>query len=114
MVAILLVALVRLVTSLQGLQAKASIQAVTFLSRPWVGRGQEGQEQEDVTWSVLNGGGWRKTHHIMRGRVGAELLESSTMKNAPCASCHIPLKQTREESRPMRKANLIMWPLVVI
>ena len=44
--------------------------------------------KEDVTWSVLHGGGWSKTHRITRGRVGAELAPSSTMKNAPC---HIPL-----------------------
>ena len=44
--------------------------------------------KEDVTWSVLHGGGgWSKTHRITHGRVGAELPPSSTMKNAPC---HIP------------------------
>ena len=45
------------------------------------------RRKEDVTWSVLHGGGWSKTHRITRGRVGAELAPSSTMKNAPC---HIP------------------------
>ena len=35
--------------------------------------------KEVVTWSVLHGGGWSKTHRITRGRDGAHLAPSSTM-----------------------------------